>query len=623
MKTRTMWIITILLMSIGVTLQAQTKQKGYTKTKGRLGANGVVIPGTRLSNVSVVLQGDNSTVSDAKGNFSLSVGSNKFYLKKVQKQGYTISDPDALLKQYTCSSNDLVLVLETPSEQLEDKLAAEKKIRSTLKKQVEQRENEIEKLKEQNKITQEEYLQRLQKLFADQDNDNKLISEMAERYSKMDFDIIDEFNRRISDAILNGRLAEADSLLNTKGDINQRIAILHQHQNANNQAEQELKVKQKRLEKSKALAQKELEILAQDCYSKFEIFKMQHQLDSATYYIEKRAELDPLKMEWFTEAFEFICKYIADYEGAIKYCNRILDIQKSILPENQINITFCYNNLAVIYAYQGKYDLALEYHMKALEIRKRLLPENHSYIAISYNNIAVVYANQGLYNKALEFHLKALHIQEAEDSQNIAESYNNIAFIYAEQGLYDKALEYQLKALEIQQATLPEKHPDIALSYNNIATIYFDQKLYDKALEFFTKALEMQKATVSESHISVAVSYNNIAALYSYQGEYSKALEYQLKALKNQQAILPENHPDIAVSYNNIAFVYSAQGLYDQALEYHQKALEIRKVTLPENHPDIAACYNNIALVYEAQGQTAKAEEYRQKANEISKKQNQ
>lgn len=274
MKTKVLWIITVLLLNIVIPLQAQTKQKGYTKTKGRLGANGTVIPGTKLANVSVILQDDNSTVSDAKGNFSLSVGTNKFYLKKVQKQGYIVSDPDVLSKQYTCSANELILVLETPSEQMEDKLAAEQKISRTLLRQLQLCENEIEALKEQNKITKEEYQQRLQKLYDDWEKDQKMISEMAERYSKMDFDEVDEFNRRISDAILSGRLTEADSLLNTKGDIDQRITALRQHQEANTQAEQELKMKQKNLEKSKALAQKELENLAQDCYSKFEIFKM-------------------------------------------------------------------------------------------------------------------------------------------------------------------------------------------------------------------------------------------------------------------------------------------------------------------------------------------------------------
>lgn len=451
-----------------------------------------------MANVSVILQADNSTVSDARGNFSLSVGTNKFYLKKVHKQGYVVSDPDVLSKQYACSSNELVLVLETPSEQLEDKLAAERKIRRTLQRQLQQREDEIEVLKEQNKITQEEYQQRLQKLYADQENDEKLISEMAERYSKMDFDVVDEFNRRISDAILSGRLTEADSLLNTKGDIDQRITALRQHQEANTQAEQELKMKQKNLDKSKALAQKELENLAQDCYSKFEIFKMQHQFDSATYYIEKRITLDTLNIVWLNEAGSFLREYIADYEKAMAYYTHALNICKITLPENHPDIALSYNNIAEIYGEQGLYDKALEYHQKCLEIRKTSLPEDHP---------------------------------------DIAKSYNNISHIFLYQGLYDKALENQQKALVIQKSTLTENHPDVTISYNNIGSTYYFQGTYDKALECFYKALEIQRVTLPENSLEFADSYNNIGFIYSTQGLYDKALENELKALEIRKTL--------------------------------------------------------------------------------------
>ena len=179
-------------------------------------ASGKVIPGSRLSDVSVILQGDNSTVSDADGNFSLLVSSNNFYLKNVRKTGYVLSDPDVLSKQYACSPNALIIVMETPGDQADDKLAVERRIRRTLQRQLQEREDELEELKAREALTQEEYRQALQKLYDEQENDEKLISEMAERYSRMDFDQVDEFQRAISAYILNGELSKADSLLNTR-----------------------------------------------------------------------------------------------------------------------------------------------------------------------------------------------------------------------------------------------------------------------------------------------------------------------------------------------------------------------------------------------------------------------
>lgn len=293
-----------LLLLVAVLVSSQT-QKGYVKTKGRLGNNGVLIAGTRLPGATVTVKGGNAVLSGNNGTFSLSVPNNNYFLQSVQKQGYVLTDPDVLSKQYAWSKNPLILVLETPSQQTDDKLSAEKKIRRTLQRQLQDKEDEIESLKAQQKLSEEEYRRQLQDIYSQQESNEQLISEMANRYSKMDFDEVDEFNRRISSLILEGKLLEADSLLNTKGDINNRAVTLRFHQDANAQAEQEIKKKQKKLEKSKAMAQKELEDLAQDCYSKFEIFKMQHQNDSAAYYIELRSSLDSTNINWMNQAGEF------------------------------------------------------------------------------------------------------------------------------------------------------------------------------------------------------------------------------------------------------------------------------------------------------------------------------
>ena len=222
-------------LMIIVTAFAQT-QRGYVKTKGRLGNNGAVIAGERLSGATVTVKGINAVVSGGNGSFSLQLASNNFYLQNVQKQGYVLLDPEVLSKQYVHSKNPLVLVLVTPSHQTDDKLAAERKIRRTLQRQLQDKEDEIETLKEQQKLSEEEYRKQLQELYSQQESNEHLIHEMVERYSRMDFDEVDKFNCQIRDLILEGKLTEADSLLNTKGNINSRVSLLRQHQEANNKA---------------------------------------------------------------------------------------------------------------------------------------------------------------------------------------------------------------------------------------------------------------------------------------------------------------------------------------------------------------------------------------------------
>ena len=121
---------------------AQTQQ-GYVKTRGRL-VNGHVVAGQRLSGATVQVKGRNAVVSKANGTFSFPVSANRFVVQSVKKQGYVLVDPEVTARQYSYSSDPLIFVLETPSQLTEDKLANERKIRRTLQRQLQAKEDEIE-----------------------------------------------------------------------------------------------------------------------------------------------------------------------------------------------------------------------------------------------------------------------------------------------------------------------------------------------------------------------------------------------------------------------------------------------------------------------------------------------
>ena len=451
-------------------------QQGYVKTKGRLASDGTVISGSRISGATVQVKGRSAVLSQSNGTFSFPITSQSYYLQSVQKQGYVLTDPEVLSKQYAYSKNPLVLVLETPSQQLDDKLAMEKKIRRTLRRQLQDKEDEIESLKEQQKLTEDEYRRQLQEIYDQQENNEKLISEMADRYSKMDFDEKDEFNRRISSLIIEGKLTEADSLLNTKGNINRRAETLRQHQEANAQAEQEIKKKQKNLEKSKELAQKELEDLAQDCYSKFEIFKMQHQNDSAAYFIEFRANLDSTNIKWALDYGEFIQSYYADYEKAMRIYNKALSITCATVGAESHAAAECHNDISTIYHALADYQEALKQAEEALNINTKLFGELHESIALAYNNIGSNYYEMGDYSKSMEKHQKALEIYIAlygECHKEVARCLCLIGTVYDRLTDYVRAEECYNKSLEIYHNLMIEDHPEIATVKMDMCALYY------------------------------------------------------------------------------------------------------------------------------------------------------
>ena len=299
-------IFTLFFFLLSVTFAfAQTTQVGYAKTKGRMDSKGNLIPGTRIGGVSIQLTGGHSTVADANGNFTLTAPDKKFYLSNVQKQGYVLTDPDILKKQYVCSANPLVISMETKEKLADDQLAAERKLRRQLQKQLQQKEEEIDALKEENKITEEEYRQALQQLYAYQESNEKLVSDMAKRYAELDYDLLDEFYRQVSFCIENGDLVKADSLLRSRGNVSQQIEEARKKAQALNEEKE-------KLQQAEAVLSADIEELGRRCYGFYEKFASQFENDSATYYLELRANLDTTNVQWQRDAGAFISGFLAD-----------------------------------------------------------------------------------------------------------------------------------------------------------------------------------------------------------------------------------------------------------------------------------------------------------------------
>ena len=602
-----------LLLLFTLLAPAQTTQNGYVKTTGRMDNKGNLIPGTRIGGVFIQLTGGHSTVADANGNFTLTAPDTKFYLSDVQKQGYVLTDPEMLKKQYVCSSNPLVISMETKEKLADDQLAAERKLRRQLQKQLQQKEEEIDALKEENKITEEEYRKAMKKLYAYQESNEKLVSDMAKRYAELDYDLLDEFYRQVTFCIENGDLVKADSLLHSRGNVSQQI------EEARKKA-QAISEENEKLRQAEAVLAADIDELARRCNSYYEKFAAQFENDSAAYYMELRASLDTTKVDWQLDAASFIMKYLAGYKKALFYYQRALRQALSQYGEQHPYVMKSYNNMAIGYFNIGEYERALEYHKKSLAIRKAVYGENHPDVATSYGNLGNVYGELGDYAHELECYHKAMEIRKAvygENHPDVAMNYSDLGVAYEYSGDYAQALECHQKALDIRKSVLGEHHTDVADSYINLGILYADIEDFEKAYECFQKALDIQKDIYSEHHPDVAEIYNNLGLVCSSLGNHTQALEYIQKGLDIMKSFFGESHPKVAIVYNSMGTVYSEQADYPHALEYYQKALTIQKLFLGNNHPDVALSYINIGDVYSCQKDSKQAMEYYQKALDI------
>lgn len=660
-KMKRICTLFILILSVCFSAYAQTQQ-GIVKTRGRINADGELLKGLPISGATITVRNGGSYISGNNGAFTFIVPSHSYYLSEVQKNEYELCDRDLLDKSYKLSSNPLVIVMDKPDNTLEDRLRAEVHIREILIAQLNKHKAELKELKEQQKISNQEYKNQIQELLASQKNNEKLIAEMAERYSTIDFDQKNNFQRQVAFFIQRGELTRADSLLNTKGSMEERSAELDRMDVLIKYDEDDIAKRQENHEKSVALKAKKLEEFADDCYSKFEVCKLLHRNDSAAYWLKLRASKDTMNVNWLLETGSFIEKYLSDYDLSMQYYQQSLSNAKKSSGENSEYVAKCFVKIGGIYKSKGIYEKAIEFYQKAVGIYQSIFDNIYPQIADIYrmiedayflmgeyqvaavydqkatktriasfdvneNDSAVVYSNMGYvykasykYDIALEYYKKALTMfleKYGTNNYNIADTYNHIAEIYNFIGEYEKALDYYHKFLLVQKTLLGENHIDLANSYEKIGNIYCNLGNYEQGLEFEKKRLSVYLTNFGKNHSYVARSYFEIGFICSLRNENCLALRYYQKALKVMLTIFGENHPDIADLYDNFAVVYNTQNNFECGLEYYKKSLSVKQIIYGEESIAVASGYEDIARSYSYIGDRFQQLEYLQRALKI------
>lgn len=578
---------------------AQT-QYGYVKTKGRM-VNGKLVPGTMIGNAVIQIKDRNDLISRNNGVFSFPVTSGKSYLLLgARKEGYQIVDAEAC-REYHPSQTPLYIVMETPERQRADLREAQRKIRANLQRQLQEREAEIERLN----IEQAQKDSLIDLLYQQQSDNEKLIADMARRYSEIDYDQLDEFYRQVSYCIEQGELIKADSLLRLRGDVNQQVE-------QQLQAGKAIKEEEEKVQRDKAMHTQVNEELARRCYSYYETFAAQHQRDSACHYLELRARLDTTNLEWLSDAGMYNVNIMARYDKALELFQSTLRQSLPVDSGRNMGVAMAYNNISLVYAKQDT-DLpkALEFLLKSMRLVEDLKGTENDEVTICYSNVAVLYNSMGLIDLSMAYDLKSLAIREKLQSDDIDMSYHGVGEDYREKENFPLALEYLQKAYEASKKKRGEKDHHTVDYMSTIGLVYDTMMDIPVALDYYNKVLAIRKEIYGENHPDVGSSYNNIANIYFKKQDYSQALPFFQKAL----SVFEQRHDDarIATEYQNIAACYQNLSDYHLALDYLQKALE----KLGEDSNDAIEIYENMSQAYLSIQDSIQATECQQKVAAI------
>lgn len=646
-------IATILILS-AFAVGAKTVQTGVVREyKGKAKK-------TALAGVELQVYPAQSTASDRNGNFRLEFltlkPGERINVRRIEKEGYEIFNKDAL-EQWNLNPTAPFMIVMCRSnmfKQLKDtyyKNSGERYARQYRKAQ-----DELKRLKEQNKIQQKEYIEQLEQLEQEYGRQLENLDNYVDQFARIDLSEISPVEQEIIELVQAGKIDEAIAKyeeLNAKAKLLDGIS------------------KRKEVGEAISTLTEVDRNLAADNDTLYAVVERQIQtlqLGGAENSGKIRrlycdiADADTTNIDWLIDSGNFLYEYAADHQAALDYfrkalasaeaqhgpqseevakvlnnlgvvCNelgefskaldhlqRALDIRLAVLGEENNLTATTYQNLGNTYLDSGDPNKALEYFQKALDINQKVLDSDDPALAVSYNDLGNAFYSLGDYGKALVYFEKALEIQTKIYSGghlHTAATLNNIGMLLSDKGDYQAALDNYFKALAIQEKIVGPGHPDIAISYNNIGSVYYYTGDFSKALEYFRKALEIRVAAFGEKHPSVGESYSNTGVTLTQLGNYDAARENLEKSLEIYKDVFGNDNEAISITYINLADLSSNLGDFQKALEYQQKALEINLRLFGPDHPQVALSYNNIGTAYGDLGEPQKALEYLQKALDI------
>ena len=585
----------VLWLACSLSLSAQTQQ-GYVKTLGRPNQQG-----RALSDVSIrVKGGHNAVLSGQDGTFAMPMPGKKlgdaYSLQQVHKSGYDLKDKDAVGRQYAYSNKvPLTLVMFSRSDYQQEKQRIENVIYNTVEKRY---KAEFARLKQQentHRITAEQARQQLHQLQDGLEKIQGLVDGLAEHYAQVDYDELNDKEREINLAIEAGELERADSLLQLLG-IQQRAQDIAQRL----QAGETLK-KEAQQETAEVLKRQEKD--AEYLYQLYTIALAKFDNDKARFYIETRAALDTMNIEWQIDAAEYVMTYWSDFNKYQYYYQRAFKQSISSLGTSHPMTIKCCQALSSMLMRKDRMDLGMELYKKAeVELSSHLEDEEYAeQLAVQYTICGQILYSKGQYEEIIPYIQRALVLikqKYGDENEKVAEYYEMLGGSYNWNNRCQEALSCFQKALYIYNkcGASPLKKCNVK---SIIGATYAAIDNRNAAIKYMQEAVDTLKIICgTENHNSIAVVYKSMRDCYSEMLEYEKALEYADKAINIKRNLFGEIHSDVASAYEAKANVYLRKGDYQNVPNLFKKALEIKKQLYDPKHIEIGNSCLSLGIFY-------------------------
>jgi tetratricopeptide (TPR) repeat protein len=314
---------------------------------------------------------------------------------------------------------------------------------------------------------------------------------------------------------------------------------------------------------------------------------------------------------------------LARYEPAEPLLNQALEIRRSTLGNEHLDVADAVNALGVLRYYQTDDVQAERLLREALTIRRRLLGEDNLVVAQSLVNLAAVLADKDpeaaepLYYEAIEIERK---FSEGVNPQ-LATSLHNLALFLSRKGDHESAVRSQREALQIDREVFGYENVAVAGGLTDLAVMLNRNGDYDAAQSLAREALALHRKLSSGRHRRVAYALETLANSLVGLGRYAEAERLFKNALGMYQELLSADHWALAVCRSEYGHLLIQVGRYPEAEEELLHAFKVLHDQLGEQHHRTERILRRLVDLYEAWGKPAEAAQYRASLDDAGNKQ--
>lgn len=486
----------LFVLSLSLSCWAIT-QEGIVRTIARRGQSGQPVEGTVIR-----LQGShNKVASRSNGEFSLLLhnlqNGDAYTIASIYKSGYEPAEQELIGKRLPCSDQvPMEILLVSKIQLMQEREAIETKARENVEIYYQAKMDSLEQLLATKQISEAEMAKQKQRLESQYENFEPLLQAMSDVLARTDYQRMDSLTVLMQQAVENGNPEEAERLLKEKGNMDQREAVLREWG-------KNIQALQKEVDRNQEAYYRQKRDLEDDCYRLYSAYLTRFRNDSADYYIQKRAALDTLNIDYQLQAGQFVMKIMADYSLARMYYERAYRICEMYYSEQSGQMATTCNELGMIAKRQGDLEGAEVWYKRSLMIREKIRGKNSPAVAEALNNLGELYRAKKDLKQAIDCHKRALKIREKHFNKNsleVAESQFNIAGLLYQQGQWDKAAVLWEEVCNIYTNNPKVSQPRVAAITLNIGGVYFQKGDYQQAEQQFEKAVEIYSKVLGPNH---------------------------------------------------------------------------------------------------------------------------